>query len=174
MQGDRIRASSMLPDCVPRRAAVRRLPRVARREWEEAEGFTLIETIVALVILSTAVVVFYNFLSTALNSANRVEAASIAYDRHMNALALASSFNPMDLPQGVLDLGTYHIQWSAQLLGNVRQSSRYPAGTGIFKIALYRITLTFPDDNQIAPITVTRLGYHRDNVPDSPLSGATN
>jgi general secretion pathway protein I len=140
----------------------------------EAQGFTLIETIVALVILSTAVVVFYNFLSTTLNSANRVQAASIAYDRHMNALELATSLNPMASPQGVFDLGSYHIEWSAQLLGSVRQSSRYPSGRGIFKVALYRITLSFPDDGEIAPITVTRLGYHRDNVPDSLLGGATN
>jgi general secretion pathway protein I len=139
-----------------------------------ADGFTLIETIVALVILSTAVIVFYNFLSTALNSAGRVQSASLAYDRHVNALELATSFNPMDLPQGVLDLGTYHIQWTSQLLGDVRQSSLYPAGRGIFKVALYRITLSFPDDSQIAPITVTRLGYHRDDVPTSLLSGAEN
>jgi general secretion pathway protein I len=139
-----------------------------------ADGFTLIETIVALVILSTAVVVFYNFLSTALNSAGRVQFASLAYDRHVNALELATSLNPMDLPQGVLDLGTYHIQWTSQLLGDVRQSSLYPAGRGIFKVALYRITLSFPDDSQIAPITVTRLGYHRDDVPASLLSGAVN
>ena len=139
-----------------------------------AGGFTLIETIVALVILSTAVIVFYNFLSGALNSAARVQAASIAYDRHVNALELATSLNPMDRPQGVLDLGTYHVQWTSQLIGNVRQSSRYPAGRGIFKVALYRVTLSFPDDTEIAPISVTRLGYHRDDVPDSLLSGAAN
>lgn len=149
-------------------------PPLPGKEWKGSEAFTLIETIVALVILSSAVIVFYNFLSTALNSADRVQAASIAYDRHLNALELATSLNPMDFPQGVLDLGTYHIQWASQLLGNVRQSSRYPTGRGVFKIALYRITLSFPDDGQIAPIVVTRLGYRRDNLPDSLASSPTN
>jgi general secretion pathway protein I len=139
-----------------------------------ASGFTLIEAIIALVILSGSVIVFYNFLTTALNSADRVQAASIAYDRHMNALALVTSLNPMDFPDGVFDLGTYHIQWASQILGNVRQSSRYPTGRGIFKVGLYRITLSFPDDSQMAPITVTRLGYRRDDLPDSPMGGPTN
>jgi general secretion pathway protein I len=137
-----------------------------------AEGFTLIETIVALVILSTAVVVFYNFLSSQLNGAGRVEAAANAYDRRMNALELATAINPMAMPQGTFDLGTYRIAWTSQLLGDVHQSSRYPAGRGIFNIALYRMTFTFPGDANTAPIGVTRLGYRRNNVPS--LAGAGN
>lgn len=138
-----------------------------------AEGFTLVEAIVALVILSTAVVVFYNFLSTTLNSAGRVQAASIAYDHHVNALELATSLNPMDQPQGVLDLGTYHIEWTSRLIGDMRQSGVYPAGRGIFKVALYRLTFSFPDDGDTAPISVTRIGYRRDELPN-PMAGAIN
>jgi prepilin-type N-terminal cleavage/methylation domain-containing protein len=130
-----------------------------------AAGFTLIETIVALVVLSTTLIVFYDFLSTVLNGANRVQAAAIAFDRRMNALELATTLNPMDLPQGSFDLGTYRIQWDSQLVGEVHQSSRYPAGPGLFKVALYRIRLSFPDHGEIAPIAVTRVGYHPDSAP---------
>jgi general secretion pathway protein I len=138
-----------------------------------AEGFTLIETIVALVILSTAVVVFYNFLSSQLNGAGRVEAAANAYDRRTNALELASAINPMATPQGTFDLGTYRILWTSQLLGDVHRSSRYPAGQGIFEVALYRMTFTFPGDGDTAPISVTRIGYRREDVPE-PFVGAGN
>ena len=136
-----------------------------------AQGFTLIETIVALVILATAVVVFYSFLSSELNGAGRVEAAANAFDRRTNALELATAINPMAMPQGTFDLGTYRIAWTSQRLGDVRQSTRYPAGRGIFKVALYRMTFTFPGDTKTAPIEVTRLGYRRDNVP-SMFGGA--
>lgn len=128
-------------------------------------GFTLIETIVALAILGAALVAFYAFLSTLMNAAGRIRAASVSYDRHFNALELAKTLNPMDTPEGTFDLGTYHIHWTSQPIDNVRQSSRYPAGSGIFKVALYRLTLSFPDDQGTAPIEVTKLGYHRDNVP---------
>jgi general secretion pathway protein I len=131
-----------------------------------ASGFTLIETIVALVILSAVTIVFYNFLSTSLNGARRVEQTAIAYDHHMNALELATAVNPMAMPAGTMKVGTYRIHWTSRLLGDIRQSSKYPAGRGVFKIALYRMTFDFPDSVDIAPIEVTRMGYHRDDVPD--------
>jgi prepilin-type N-terminal cleavage/methylation domain-containing protein len=128
-------------------------------------GFTLLETIVALVILTAGLMGFYSFLVTMLNGANRLQGASIAYDRQANALELAKTLNPMDAPEGTFDLGSYRIQWSSQLLKNVRQSSRYPTGAGVFKVALYRVTFRFPDDDGISPLEVTKLGYHRDTVP---------
>jgi general secretion pathway protein I len=138
-----------------------------------AEGFTLIETIVALVLLSAALAAFYDFLSVQLHSAGRVGAAAQAYDRRTNALELATALNPMAMPQGSFDLGGYRIRWTSQRLGDVRQSTRFPAGPGIFKIALYRMTFSFPDGGDIPPISVTRLGYRREDVPE-PMSGAVN
>lgn len=128
-------------------------------------GFTLLETIVALVILTAGLMGFYSFLVTMLNGANRLQAAAIAYDRQANALELAKTVNPMDAPDGTFDLGSYRIQWSSQLLKNVRQSSRYPTGAGVFKVALYLVTFRFPDDGGVEPIAVTKLGYHRDMEP---------
>jgi len=143
-------------------------------EKETAAGFTLIEAIVALVILSTVIIGFYNFLSTALNGARRMEMASIAYDHRTNALELATAINPMEQPEGTLDLGKYRVQWTSDLLGDIRQSSRYPAGQGIFKVALYRMTFTFPDDAEVPAIEVTRLGYHRDNLPQPFVTETPN
>jgi prepilin-type N-terminal cleavage/methylation domain-containing protein len=136
-----------------------------------AAGFTLIETIVALVILSTALIAFYSLLSTLLNSAGRLQAASIAYDRRLNALELATTLNPMLAPQGRFDLGLYRISWTSQLIDKVRRSSRYPAGQGVYEVALYRVTLAFPDEASVPPVTVTRLGYRRVDMP-ATLSAA--
>ena len=135
-------------------------------------GFTLIETIVALVILSTTLIAFYSLVSTLLNSAVRLQAASIAYDRRFNALELATTLNPMLRPQGSFDLGLYRIDWTSQLIENVRQSSGYPSGAGTFQAGLYRVTLRFPDDAAIPPVVVTRLGYRRTGRPTA-LSGGT-
>lgn len=140
-------------------------------------GFTLIEAIVALVILSGSLIGFYDFLSTMLNGAGRVQAASIAYDRQANALELAKTINPMDMPEGTFALSHYRIHWASQLINQVRQSSRYPAGPGFFTIALYRVTFSFPDDHDIAPIDVTKLGYHRNGTvlgPSAALGGLGN
>ena len=137
-------------------------------------GFTLIEAIVALVVLATVMVGFFAFLSGALNGAHRMELASVAYDHRTNALELATALNPMEVPEGTLNLGKYRIHWTSTVIGDIRQSSRYPAGRGDFKVALYRMVFTFPDDVDVPPIEVTRVGYHRDNEPNPFLTGTTN
>ena len=137
-------------------------------------GFTLIEAIVALVVLAAVMVGFFAFLSSALNGAHRMELASVAYDHRENALQLATALNPMEVPEGTLNLGKYRIHWTSTVIGDIRQSSRFPAGRGDFKVALYRMVFSFPDDQDVPPIEVTRMGYHRDGLPNPLLTGPTN
>jgi|ERR1700722_165110 prepilin-type N-terminal cleavage/methylation domain-containing protein len=139
------------------------------------DGFTLIEVLVALVILSAGLLVFYEFLSGALDAAGRVRHAAEAYDRDQNALALAATLNPMATPEGMLDLGTYRIRWRAERIGTERQSAEFPLGDkGHFTVALYRVVLDFPDDREFAPVQVTKFGYHRETVPGEPSDDTVN
>jgi general secretion pathway protein I len=137
-------------------------------------GFTLIEAVVALVILATALVGFYSFLSTTLNGANHLEQAAIGSDRRLNALELAATLNPMATPDGSFKLDSYRIEWHSKAVTQVQQSSRYPVGQGNFHIALYEVTLNFPDNPAIEPVVVTKLGYHRDGAVNAGLGGAKN
>lgn len=125
---------------------------------------------VALVILAASLVAFYSFLSTTLNGADRVDEASLAYDRQVNALELASTLNPMEHPQGIFNLGSYAIRWTSEVMDPPRQSSGYPAGRGSFMVALYRVTLSFPG-SAVAPVAVTRVGY-RKLSSTSPISAS--
>ena len=135
-----------------------------------AAGFTLIETLVALVILAASLLAFYEFLASALHGATAAERAAVAYDRRQSALALASALNPMEAPEGDLDLSVYRIHWHAERLGAARQSTGFPSGQGRFAIALYRIVLDFPGDPSVPAIAVTKLGYHRERLPDQPAA----
>jgi general secretion pathway protein I len=131
-------------------------------------GFTLIEVIVALVILSAGLLVFYQFLSTALHAAGRVQAGAEAYDRDENALAIASSLNPMATPEGSLSVGSYRIHWHAERITPPTRAELPNGSPGPFILALYRIVLDFPDDRNFAPVEVTKLGYHREPAPGPP------
>src|SRR5260370_30115231 len=81
-------------------------------------GFTLIETLVALVILAASLLAFYEFLAGALNGAAAAERAAVAYDRRQSALALASTLNPLATPECSFDLGPYRIHWRAERGGS--------------------------------------------------------
>jgi prepilin-type N-terminal cleavage/methylation domain-containing protein len=137
-------------------------------------GFTLIEVVVALVILSTILLAFYEFLSSALVSGDRARTAVASYDRGQNALALVTTLNPMDAPEGSFDLGSYRIRWRAQRIGAARQSSGYPSGRGRFTVALYRVVLDVPDDPKFPPLEVTKLGYHLLDLPGNPSAEQAN
>jgi len=133
-------------------------------------GFTLVEALVALVILAACLIGFYQFLATALDGAAAAERAATAYDHRQSALALAAAVNPMETPEGSFDLGAYRIRWRSQRLGTVRQSNAFPVGKGEFAIALYRIVFDFPGENGLPEIEVTKLGYHR-SAPRGQTSG---
>ena len=141
---------------------------------ESEAGFTLIETIVALAILSGVLIAFYAFLSTTLAAARRIELTSTSSDKRMNALELATMINPMEQPDGLLDLGSYVIQWSSQIVEPPRQSSRYPAGRGVFQVGLYAVSLSFPNDRNLAPVRVMRMGFHRDKAAEKFPGGPAN
>jgi general secretion pathway protein I len=138
-------------------------------------GFTLIEVIVALAILAAGLLAFYEFLASSLRAADRVRAAAEAYDRDQNALALAATLNPMVTPDGDFDIGPYRIRWQATPITPLeRNAAPGGSGPGQFTVALYRVVLDFPDDQQFAPIAVTKLGYHSDKAPGPPSREPVN
>jgi prepilin-type N-terminal cleavage/methylation domain-containing protein len=140
-----------------------------------AGGFTLIEALVALVILAAGLLVFYEFLGSSLRAADRARDAAEEYDRDRNALALASTLNPMATPDGTFGLGAYRIRWHAERITAPRRGTGFPfAGEGPFTVALYRIVLDFPDDRQFAPMEVTKLGYHRETASGPPSAEPVN
>ena len=143
-------------------------------EPPRSAGFTLIETLVALVILAASLFAFYEFLASALNGAAAAERAAAAYDRRQNALAVAAVLNPMETPEGSFDLGGYRIRWRAERLGAVRRSSGFPSGTGKFAIGLYRVVLDFPGEPEFPGVEVTKFGYHRKTPPGEPSADAVN
>jgi prepilin-type N-terminal cleavage/methylation domain-containing protein len=138
-------------------------------------GFTLVEALVALVLLSVGLLAFYEFLGSALHAADRARHAAEGYDHDQNALALASTLNPMATPDGTFDLGTYRIRWRSEPLTAAFHSTSFPfPGQGQFLVALYRVTLDFPDDLAFAPVTVTKLGYHRETSSGPPSGEPSN
>jgi prepilin-type N-terminal cleavage/methylation domain-containing protein len=137
-------------------------------------GFTLIETLVALVILAASLLAFYEFLGAALNGAAAAERAAIAYDRRQNALTLAATLNPMERPEGSFDLGFYRIRWRSEPIAAPRQSSGFPSGKGRFIIALYRVVLDFPGEPAFSDVEVTKLGYRLEASPAESSSDPVN
>lgn len=102
------------------------------------KGFTLIEAIVAMVIVSILSMSLYSWLSASYVSSNRAIKNLNKSDAVVSAKAYIERLNPMLQPEGAYQIGDYHILWSSQPITDIRPV--YNGGTiGLFDVALYNV-----------------------------------
>ena len=101
------------------------------------DGFALLEAVVALTILATAMIAIGQLVMSAIDGARRIAKTTEAAMAESNALEVMASVNPMRTPSGAIDLGAYRVTWSAHRLVIPREQTGYPQGQGIYMIALY-------------------------------------
>ncbi|MBI1956467.1 MAG: type II secretion system protein [Acidobacteria bacterium] len=114
-----------------------------KREWREA-GFTLLEVLVATVILGTAVAALFGLLSGALRNADRLQApeqALLLGQAKMNdllAVATESGGAAGELPLDQKIEGRWddRFRWEAQATRFRSSPERAPGGTILARIAL--------------------------------------
>lgn len=100
-------------------------------------GFSLLEAIVALVVLASAGMALFSWLNSSTAALRRVEDANARSAATVNAVEFMQSVNPMLRPEGRMDLGEYSIRWQATPLANVIDGSAYPRGLSHYQLALY-------------------------------------
>lgn len=102
-----------------------------------AAGFTLLEAIVALVLIGATLVPLFGLLSRNLDSIRRIGESNLRNEVTLNVLALVQNVNPMEVPAGQQQLGPYQIRWSATPLTGAVDGVGYPAGQSLFQLAMY-------------------------------------
>lgn len=92
-----------------------------------------------------------------------MQEASARQDATLNALEFMRTVNPMQRPEGVQPLGAYQLRWRAQPLEPERDNVGYPAGAGLYRVALYRteVVLERDDAPQWHRFEVKQVGYKR-------------
>jgi general secretion pathway protein I len=127
-------------------------------------GFTLLEALVALVIMAGALLPFYSGISTILNSAQTIADNNIRADATLNILEVGYWLNPMQQPQGTLVFGPedQRISWQSQPLTETTENSGYPRGIGLHDMALYQVKFqAFQRQQQVAEISLIKVGYKK-------------
>lgn len=107
--------------------------RVRRNE----RGFSLLEAVVALVILALAGMALFDWVNASVQSLRRVESANARNEATANAIEYMQSVNPMLRPQGQMEFGNYRIAWEAENITDVTDGSHYPRGRSLYQLALY-------------------------------------
>lgn len=132
-------------------------------------GFTLLEAIVAMVLISTTGMALYSWIGTELSSVSRLQDANERAEVTANAIEFMQSVNPMLRPEGKTDFSAFRMAWQAKEVTEVQNGVSYPRGISLYQLALYdtAIKIQHADGKPWFDITLRQVGYKRvrDNKP---------
>lgn len=108
-------------------------------------GFTLLETMVALVVFAGAAMALYALFNTNLIALARAHDVSRQMPAVRHAVEYLSSINPRKEGDGTFEIDGIDVAWSASLLQPVRQSQSVTGGRGYFEVGLYEVEFTMSE-----------------------------
>ena len=122
------------------------------------QGFTLLEAIVALVLITTTGMALLSWINTNLITLQRVQQAQQRHEAIRNALAFMETVNPLESPQGEETVGIYIFHWQARAIELPKD------GKGLYQLALYDtdIEVFFHQPQKqalIAQFTLRQVGF---------------
>ncbi|MEI9988027.1 MAG: type II secretion system protein [Aliidongia sp.] len=147
--------------------AIRLTGAVRPKSARSQAGFTLLEAMVAIVVLFATLVPLYMLITSVSRSAFRVDQANRQAEFETDALNIMSTVNPMANPTGTVDLGPYAVRWVAEPVLKPVDGSAYPTGMSAFRIGLFdsKVNVVRPDGKLLVSFSLRMVGYQ--HVRDS-------
>lgn len=99
-------------------------------------GFTLLEVIIALVVLSAALIPLVTLFTTHIDGMKRVADENEKVEATQQILAYMAGINPMAEPEGETDFGRYTVKYTTQIIVDAADTQKNEQG-GSFKVQLY-------------------------------------
>ena len=126
-------------------------------------GFSLLEAIVAMVLISIAGLALFSWINTSFIGLNRIQESNARAAAQMNALQYLQTINPMARPTGATTLGKLKLTWQARQVSEPAPNILDSGGPGPFTVALYEIEATITELPNVpeSRFTVRLVGYDR-------------
>lgn len=133
------------------------------RQGRKQHGFTLIEAIVALVLIATTGMALFSWINSNIITLNRIQENNNENAATVNAVEYMNNINPMTSPEGQANLGSYRLSWKAEAITEPRDGSGYPSGISLYQLSLYqtRVTIQKPDGQFWFAFTLQQVGYKK-------------
>lgn len=128
------------------------------------EGFSLIEALIALAIAAMTLTAIFELQQQMIRGQRRAADAMEQVAAQENALALTRDLNPLEQPEGTLELPEGDtIRWSSEPQTEMRTNAGFPTGDGLFQVQLFTVTVEIDRRNgrSPAPLVFDRMGWRR-------------
>lgn len=130
-------------------------------------GFSLLEAVVATVLISGAGAALFSWINSELGSVSRLQQSNAQAEAMANVLELMHTVNPMLTPEGAFSFAAYRLAWKANPVTQVQDGLSYPQGISLYQLALYDtlVRVNNPDGTHWFDFTLRQVGYKkvRDN-----------
>jgi general secretion pathway protein I len=128
-------------------------------------GFTLLETIVALVLISSVGMALLSWVHNNLMNLQQIRNSNLR-----NTLSFMDTVNPSLLPSGEHQLGMFLIRWQANLVDGPKDGVNMEGRIGYFQLALYNTHITIISEEQtLAQFSLRQTGYQQVRTPEDAL-----
>ncbi|MBI5910003.1 MAG: type II secretion system protein [Betaproteobacteria bacterium] len=132
-------------------------------------GFTLLEAVVAMVLISGAGLALFAWINTELSALSRLQQTNARVEAMVNVVEYMHTVNPMLSPEGGVSFAAYRLTWKAKAVTAVQDGVSYPRGMSLYQLALYDnyVAVQQADGTRWFDLTLRQVGYKR--VRDNKL-----
>ena len=109
------------------------------RARRAADGFTLLEAIVALVVFTMGAFALSGWLSTNVITLGRIKGQQVREQTLASALDLVRRSNPMQDDQGLREVGDLRVKWNATLVQPAKMAVSQSGEPGLYAVGLYEM-----------------------------------
>ena len=125
-------------------------------------GFTLLEVIVALVLVATTGMALFSWINSSLDTMSRVMEKNNSILAARNALAWIRTVNPMLKQNGTIYDGDLEISWHSVPVAPTRMGSGHLGGTSLYQLGLYDTDVKVVKQGRIIySFTVRQAGFRQ-------------
>lgn len=131
-------------------------------------GFSLLEVIVALVLISSTGMALFSWINTNTLSLQRISSIQQRNIATRNALMYINTINPLDAPQGSTVLGSFKINWTSQALEAPKDGKNHLGAMSFYQLGLYNVQVNVYDLNEqlLSQFSVRQVGYIQVRKPN--------
>jgi len=123
-------------------------------------GFTLLEAIVSLVIITSVGMALFNWINSNLGILQRVQFSQQRIEATRNALIFMKQVNPAEKMMGKEALGHYQIVWQSQVIEPPKEGVSTTKDMSLFEVGLYDTIVTINlEDSVLNQFTLRQIGY---------------